>query len=137
MGALTLSVEPLKLRSTKGDVHFGLAHSFRMVEEAPKVWHVSTVAYDYRLDDADGRELISWHWHPTPLPGVDFPHLHVSSSALDRHAHIPTGRVSIESILRLLLTDFGVHPTREHRTDYLDVLDASEQLFVDHRRWHA
>jgi len=33
-------------------------------------WHVSTIAYDYRVGRADGgRELLSWH----PTTGVSFP----------------------------------------------------------------
>jgi hypothetical protein len=51
--------------------------------------------------------------------------------------HVPTGRVSIESVLRLLLTDLKVPPARDHVSDFADVLDASERDFIEHRRWHS
>lgn len=135
LGALTLSEDPLPLRSsTRGDLSFVLVHSFRMVKESARSWHVSTAAYYYRLDDADHRELISWHWHPDPLPGPGYPHLHLASSAVGKHAHVPTGRVSIESVLRFLITELDVTP---RRPDYLDVLDEAERPFIEYRRWHA
>ncbi len=135
---LALSEDPLRLRSaTAGSLRFMLAHRFRLVEDVPSAWHVSTLAYDYRLSDGDGRELISWHWHPAPLPGPEFPHLHVASGPGGRHAHIPTGRVSIESVLRFLLNDLGVPARREHAHDWDQILNEAERAFAEHRRWHA
>jgi hypothetical protein len=95
---------------------------------------VSTVGYEYRLTRGQGGELAAWHWHPAPLPGPDFPHLHIAGETLNRHAHLPTGRVRFESVLRLLIDDLGV-PSR--RTDYAEVLYTAERLFIQHRRWHA
>jgi hypothetical protein len=54
-----------------------------------------------------------------------------------RHAHLPTGRVSVESILRLLLTDLRVPPTHNHESDFTAVLDASERDFIEARSWHG
>lgn len=135
--ALALSEEPLRLRSTRidGGVQLKLVQQFRLVCETPTAWHVSTEAYFYRLNDGAGSELISWHWHPQT--GVSYPHLHVAAGLLDRRAHLPSGRVSIESVLRLLLTDLGVPPTREHLHDYTRVLDETEATFITHRRWHS
>lgn len=136
--ALTLSEEPLRLRSTTmGGLYLSLAHRYRLVSESAKNWHVSTVAYDYRLDDQNKRELISWHWHPAPLRGPDFPHVHVNDHPFGRHAHVPTARVSVESILRLLLTDLQVRPRADHAGDYLAILEESERRFIEYRRWHG
>jgi hypothetical protein len=93
---------------------------------------VSTVAYVYRLDDDAGRELIAWHWHAGSR--VSYPHAHMTGLAVSSRAHLPTGRVSIESVLRLLLDDLGV-PAR--RPDYAEVLAEAERLFIGRRRWHA
>ena len=126
------------LRTASGDrLQFLLAHQFRLVEDKPPGWRVSTVAYDYRLNDDTGREILSWHWHPAPLKGVDYPHLHVAAAPPGRHAHLPTGRVSVESVLRLLLTDLKVLRTRDHENDFEDVLDASERDFIEYRSWHG
>jgi hypothetical protein len=81
-----LSVEPLTLRSTvvPGGLRLRLRQQYRLVksEEAPRSqrWHVSTVAYWYRLDRADGGELLSWHWHPQS--SVSYPHAHVDAGPI-------------------------------------------------------
>jgi len=56
-GALTLSEDPLKLRSARlgGGIQLQLRHQFRLIkdDEEPSAsrWHVSTGAYFYQLDD--------------------------------------------------------------------------------------
>ena len=110
--ALTLSQDPLTLRSAHlGDsVQLQLRQQFRVVrdDEAPRSsrWRVRTAAYFYRLDDSSGHELASWHWHPGT--GVTYPHAHVAGGGLGKLAHLPTGRVSIEAVLWLLLADLAV-----------------------------
>jgi hypothetical protein len=131
---LALSRHPLPLRAeTIGGIQLVLSHRFRTAADETGEWHVSTIGYEYRLTRDTGQELIAWHWHPAPLPGPDFPHLHAAGTALG-HAHLPTGRVSMESVLRLLIDDLGV-PAR--RADYADVLATAERAFIEHRRWHA
>lgn len=131
--AIVLSESPLPLQSSvvSAGLALQLRHNFRVVrdERADPSWHVSTTAYAYRLDLLDGAELISWHWHPGTTGA---PHVHVAVGPIPRRVHLPSGRVSIESVLRLLLADLGVKPTRP---DYATVLGASEQSFLQHRRW--
>jgi hypothetical protein len=132
--ALTLSEDPLRLNSARiGPVQFVLGHQFRVVQDT-EGWHVSTSAYQYYLLDNNDRELIGWHWHPGT---VAHPHMHVEVGAIDHRVHVPTGRVSIESVLRMLLTDLEVTPTRAHANDFLAVIDESERKFIEHRRWHG
>ena len=133
LGALTLSEEPLVLRSDRlgGNILLELRHQFRYVKEREHRWHVSTVGYLYQLYDEAGQELVSWHWHPESNA---YPHLHAASGVLDKRIHLPTGRMSIESLLRMLLTDFAVHPRRD---DFMEVLAKAEEPFIEHRRWHA
>lgn len=131
--ALTLSQEPLRLRSASlGTVQLILRQQFRIVRDERSSFHVSTEAYFYRLNDANGRELAAWHWHPGQR--VAYPHAHVDCNMLTSAAHLPTSRVSIESVLRLLLDDLGVTPKR---ADYAAVLDEAERPFIQQRRWHA
>ncbi len=119
LGALTL-----RLRQT---------YELRENRDAPTAerWHVSTTAYYYRLARTDA-ELLSWHWHPSA--GVSYPHMHVSGEVppLTRRMHLPSGRVSIESVLRLLLAEWGVPPRRD---DWSQVLGDAESGFLEHRRW--
>lgn len=139
--ALALSEDPLRLNSARvGLVQFVLGHQFRLVQESRKSWHVSTSAYRYHLLDDTGRELIGWHWHPDSLGDPRLrgrPHLHVPTETIDRRVHVPTGRVSVESILRLLLIDLAVPPRTAHVADFAEVLDECEGPFIQHRRWHA
>lgn len=75
---------------------------------------IELVGYRYRLDVGDGRELISYHWHPETPP--DFPHLHLGHAAAVQwaaltEAHIPTGPVTSEDVVRLLI-ELGIGPGR-------------------------
>lgn len=134
--AFALSEDPLDLSSTvAGALRLRLRQQYRLVKDdaAPRSqrWHVSTAAYSYRLEGADGQELVSWHWHPQT--GVNYPHAHVNTGpVITAKAHLPTGRVSVESVLRMLLLDLGVPP---QRGDWAEVLDTAEAPFLAHRRW--
>jgi hypothetical protein len=133
--ALALSEDPLPLRSARiGPLRFILGHQFKVVQDGRHSWHVSTTWYRYHLTDPLNRELLAWHWHPATSP---YPHLHVPAGLIEPRVHIPTGRVSMESVIRLLLSDLQVPPAREHASDYGQVLDDCEGKFIEHRRWHA
>jgi hypothetical protein len=65
--------------------------------------------------------------------GPDFPHLHVSASldaqvnALTRlridldKVHLPTGLVSLQAFVRMLIAEFGVRPLRADWQDRLNL----------------
>ena len=97
--------------------------------------------YQYRLLDRDERELLVYHWQPgDAYRGPDDPHLHVSASlsaqisAIDRQSidldklHLTTGRVSLASVVRMLITEFGIAPRRH---DWAEVLDRAERVFQE------
>ena len=107
-----------------GGVKLRFAHRYKVVEapEQPGTWKVSTTEYFYALDDSGDQEIIAYHWHPDS--DVKFPHLHIGPGAragrVELHkAHIPTGRVALEDLLRMAITEFGVEP---HRDDWAEVL---------------
>jgi hypothetical protein len=93
--------------------------------------NVRLVSYEYRLLDLDQREIIAFHWHPTGLSNVTDPHLHLSSrlnpiemgrnqEPLDlADMHIPTGFVTLEDVVRLLISEFGIAPRRDDWGDLL------------------
>jgi hypothetical protein len=136
-GALTGGDLRLRSAVAGGGILLRIRQQFRSVEEpdtsVDERWHVSTTAYDYRISRVESdRELLSWHWHPRT--GVHFPHLHVSADQLSRRLHVPSGLVSIEAVLRMLLAELEVPAKRE---DWAEVLAETEARFVAHRRWHA
>ena len=85
----------------------------------------SVVSYTYRLLDLDEHEILAFHWHPVGLSDVVDPHLHLSSRLnpieMGRNqeplplvgVHIPTGFVTLEDVVRLLITEFGITPRRD------------------------
>ena len=63
---------------------------------------LDTTGYHYAFEDADGKEIIVYHWHPTsPVTG---PHLHIGAGAnaarpeLSR-VHLPTGQITWPDVL--------------------------------------
>jgi hypothetical protein len=143
---LRFSNPPASLRAATGGpsgLLFDVQHRFAIVEgsagRAGQQWQATTRMYEYRLLDHDGRELLVYHWQPgDEFMGPDLPHLHVSAalnaqtSAVEKRSidldklHLATGRVSLASVVRMLITEFGIAP-RHH--DWAEALDRTEQVF--------
>jgi hypothetical protein len=129
---------PVRIDSGRG-IALYVAHHFRIIEaDDPRgPWKVSTAGYAYALGDRDGREIIAFHWHPSSPNKVTSPHLHLGPVAQVGHdqlrgAHIPTGRIALEDVLRLAIAEFGA-PAR--RADWDDVLRTTKAAFTDWRTW--
>jgi len=104
-------------------------------------WQARTAADSYRLIDADDLELLALQWEPTGESSVVVPHLHVGRSlahpalplALRRRvgrlakAHVPTGFVPATGMLRMVVEDLGVVPTRP---DWAARLDEAEAVLL-------
>ena len=109
---------PVRIGGTSG-IWLVLRQYYRIVrsEVPPTQWTVSEEGYRYRILDADHREILAYHWHPTGLSYYAAQHLHIGHGAVIgreelHHAHLPSGHVSIPDILRLLISDFGASPRR-------------------------
>lgn len=131
---LTVSEDPIRLiRDEPRPLALSLGQRFTVIKRDGD-FKVRTLAYAYRLSNDDSAELVSFHWHPPPLglgPDVG-PHLHVKGAGLSSHNHIPTGRVSVESVLRMALRELHVRPLRD---DWSAVLHEVEQPFLRRRTW--
>lgn len=89
------------------------------------------MSYESRLLDREEREILAFHWHPVGLSHVTDPHLHLASRLIPLDMgrdqdplalagiHIPTGFVTLEDVVRLLITEIGIRP---RRTDWGDLL---------------
>lgn len=115
-------------------IRFRLIHLYRLTESEPG-WSVSTVGYTYQLELTDGREIVSYHYDSRPQSKVKTPHLHVRG--LDTplplgKAHFPTGRISIEAVLRFAIEELDVRP---QNSDWENVLRGTEQEFFQKRTW--
>jgi hypothetical protein len=98
---------------------------------------VTTLAYDYSIEDASGHEILAYHWHPDDSR-FKFPHLHIGHAAGTglrgeiRKIHFRTGRMAFEDIALQLIREFGVVPDRD---DAEQVLESNLEKFRNHRTW--
>ena len=81
-------------------------------------WLVRVIAYAYTLFDVEQREVLSYHWHPMGNSPIVTPHLHLEQGAQVgrpevRDAHLPTGAISVGTLLRFLIQDLLVTPERQ------------------------
>ena len=97
----------------------GLQQTYRIVESelsgAP--WRVDAIDYDYAIYDVEEREVLLYHWHSVGNSSIATPHLHLKQGAQVgrtevRDAHLPTGDVSLNAILWVLIEEMGVRPRR-------------------------
>lgn len=124
-----------------GKRRLGLASQFyyrvEKAEGESGPWKVTTEAYQHALEDEDGREIIAYHWHPERGSAYNYPHLHIGTgigaSLGEIHKrHFPTGRVSLEDVLRLVIKEFGAEPAR---ADWEEVLEETQATYEVRRTW--
>lgn len=68
--------EPIVLARTSGSaLQARILQKYRIVraEGQRGPWKVKTTAYFYTLEDRDGREIISYQWHPTGKGALPYP----------------------------------------------------------------
>ena len=118
-------------------IQLTLTHTYYVVpaegEHGP--WRVSTAGWIYEVADADDNLIVAFHWHPDGHGRVTWPHIHAygAHDTVEMHKlHPPTGRVSIESVVRFLIEDLGLVP---RRADWPAILERNERLFRERRSW--
>lgn len=139
--ALTLNDDkPVKLKGRRPVLLLSIRMQYEIVPtndpERPP-WRVSTRAYAYELQTASGELVVSYHWHPQGgrilYPHARLGHTQLAEDAvLHQKAHNPTGRVSLESIVRACITEYGVTPMLE---DWDKTLTLRESDFLLYRSW--
>jgi hypothetical protein len=80
-------------------------------------WYASSVGYYYVLMNRRGAEILGYHWHPIGQSSVTEPHLHLGpgvgvGNRPTAEAHLPTGSISLEDVLRLAIASYSVIPRR-------------------------
>jgi len=108
----------------------------RTTEPGRPPWRVSTRGYAYEMQTASGELVWSYHWHPNPH--ILSPHAHLGHTQLADHAvlsqkaHYPTGRVSLESVIRACITEYRATPLRDDWDKTLALREGDFQLY---RTW--
>ena len=127
--------EPVAVGGPHGlSLWVGMRYRIVRAEGARGPWKIKTAGYAYAIDDRDGHEVLAYHWQEgTPPP---YPHLHLGAgagvNALVQKRHLPTGRVALEAVVRLLVAEFDVPPLRR---DWRTVLRRGEERFKAWRTW--
>lgn len=133
--------EPAALQAASGAsrLRLGVKLQYRFTQTGAKAhWNASAAAYKYTIETNDGREVLAYHWHPDANSPVVSPHVHLGSTVLrrdgvlGRRAHVPTGRVPLQQVIRLAIIDLGAAPIRP---DWSEVLDRTEHEFQAERAW--
>ena len=113
-----------------------LRHIYTVLSDASRPrsghWQARTTTYYYKLDDADGREILAYHRHPTGRSSVTRPHLLLGAAAGAlrselQKAHLGTGFVTPVTLLALLIESFAVRP---RRADWATVLEAADDALA-------
>lgn len=99
------------------------------VRQSTAGWHVEIVGYLYAIGH-EGRELVSYHWHPGGKSQITQPHMHVAANVQlgDRwlgKVHLPTGMVGLEQVVTLAIVELGVEPLRDDWQRLID--DAADR----------
>lgn len=139
--ALTLNSNvPIALKCEKPRLLLKIGMRYQIVhtEDRPErgLYRVSTRGYMYEMQTASGELVWSYHWHPDSR--IANPHAHLghtqlaSDAVLSYKAHYPTGRVSLESVIRICIAEYGVSAMRD---DWTEVLDRRETDFQTYRSW--
>jgi hypothetical protein len=139
--ALTVNDDqPIKLRRRRPGLMLRIGMQYEIVptdEPDRPPWRVTTRGYAYEMQTASGELVWSYHWHP--LSGrILYPHTHLGhtqlaeDAVLHQKAHNPTGRVSLESVVRACITEYGVTPMHD---DWDKTLALRESDFVQYRSW--
>lgn len=118
-------IVPLARNDNQPRLMFLARQHYRVIETPDTQhgpWRVNIVGYMYTLQDRDGREIVSYHWHPDQRSPVTYPHLHIGIAAVGEGAsvsrravpgiHFPTRFIPLQDIIRLAITQFNVRPLR-------------------------
>jgi hypothetical protein len=116
----------IRLAGSPG-IELSMLHTFRVARGQAQA---SAYYYDLRLPG--GSDLFQFHWHPH-IDRVPWPHVHarMTPGVAARH-HIPTSRVSLESVIRFTILELGVRPMLDN---WRDILDANERVFAARLSW--
>lgn len=128
-----------------GELGFGFTYLYTIVRipiPRGRSWfRVDATFYQYRIFDLGLSEIVVYDWAPAGPSSVRTPHLHVPAAGsiiLGQRAgsplkdqktflgnlHLPTGHVTLENIVGLLIREFQVVPRRD---DWIDILAANHE----------
>jgi hypothetical protein len=134
--SLTTSDGPILITQDGQQLDVGLQYSIIKTGDSGKMaYRCTTKAYAYAILDAENHALFAWHWHPFGNSSYVEPHAHpfaIDPRLLPPRAHFPSGRISLEQVIRFTIDQLDVKPLRG---DWDKVLSLNEAKFELHRSW--
>lgn len=99
-----------------GPLSIDVAEEYEVRQDA-EGWRVEILGYLYAIG-YEGRELVSYHWHPSGSSPITWPHMHVGANIQvgDRwlgKVHLPTGAVGFERVVAMAIAELGAKPLRD------------------------
>lgn len=94
---------------------------------------VTTLAYNYKISDDRGQDLVRFHWHPGGNARNPHPHIHALPN-LDAHVYLP--RVTFENVIRFCI-EMGASLTLEvdEAVTHLAETEAAHMLYRSWTDW--
>jgi len=140
---LQAGYEPTGSALPLNDGRFLRVHVTLSLEDTPEGRRLKVIksSYQYQVDREGERWIVRYDYLREPGPDPH-PQAHVqvrgalieagvpARRGLLEHVHLPTGRVSVEAVIRLLAEQFGVR-CNEPATVWRPVLAESERLFQE------
>lgn len=113
---------------------------YQLIEDAEKgPWRATTHGYMYSIENDQGSEMFSAHWHPNS-PGRHLePHLHLPFEMMTDDGHylarepLYTGRFTFEAAIRFAITNVGAEPLCDDWENRLLLVESTHRLY---RSWH-
>jgi hypothetical protein len=134
--SLDSSPSPIPLKRRTGDpIYLTVTQSLRM-KKHKREWRMSTQQYIYNVADVEDAHqyLFAWHWHP-PL-GRPECHLHARAALVDGTnldgKHLPSSRVTLEDVLRFLVSEWDVEPVS---VDWAQILEETQRTHERYKSW--
>lgn len=117
------------------DLGIRLSLEYELVREHRVLgWRASTRAYAYAIEMTPSeQEWFAWHWHPWRHGVVRTPHFHARQlPGQFARVHVPTGRTSVEEVIRFAIRELDVVAAR---ADWADTLHRTENRWRGWRTW--
>lgn len=129
--------DPIPLNG-RNDLLLSFKQQYKILRVKRRLFRVTTLHYGYSIETENGEEIIGYHWHPEGVSPVTFPHLHLGPGAqvihpdLHSKAHFPTGRVSFEDFVEMLVDSFNVKPSDG---GWLGFVRRAKEIFHKYKSW--
>lgn len=85
------------------------------IDDSGLAFQARVSGYEITLLTEHLTEFLAFHWHPHGQSRVTAPHIHVATTApVDlSKAHIPSGEVTFQQVLRFAIEELGVESLRQ------------------------